>query len=719
VADRADEQAADKAADRAADKAPRERSPLRLFLELLVLTSFAVAQPLLDVTGRSPETFVFYRVDGLEVVVYALLILVVPPLLLWLLVTLLSVVSRSLGRIAYAVIAGGLIALTVLEAGKKLTDLRGPALVVVSVAVAAGVVWLVARSETAQSFVTYLIPAPLVFALLFVATSPTGALVRPADTEESTTSSEAGDSAPPVVMILLDEFPLQSLLNSKGEVDARVFPNFAKLAERSHWYRNATGVSGFTQYAVPAVLSGQYPKAKLAPSYVQHPNNIFSLLAPDYRIRAFETITQLCDPALCDEADQPSGSNRGMSGLFRQTWQVAKKLAKPYDDSAPISDQFAEESAGKTTKKPKLTIDKAQTQPNWKTLRANQPERFQRFVAGLKPSDEPTMHFLHLLLPHHPWRYLPSGATHQPRLLGGVAGGWGTYSWPMEVNRQSHLLQLAYTDRLLGDVIDRMEKQGIWDDSLVVVTADHGESFIPGTAGRRLTPGPDTEAQVAWVPVFLKEPGQKKGKTSDANWEQVDLLPTMADALDTDVPFKVDGISQLSGTRDRTEKTFYNSPGDRMEFPGAPGFRIVLEGVTDTLVRGSLGQEGLYVMGSRPDWIGKKVSSLTSLGVDVSGAPSPMSAHLSSEIDFDAVDPASGLVPALVTGRLQQSAGRGPVVIAVNGTVAAVSEVYPEIGKPSFAGYVNDKLFKAGKNDLKLYEVVGDTDPQLRPIQIR
>ena len=182
-------------------------------------------------------------------------------------------------------------------------------------------------------------------------------------------------------------------------------------------------------------------------------------------------------------------------------------------------------------------------------MRANQPERFQRFVAGLKPSDEPTMHFLHLLLPHHPWRYLPSGATHpaqaarRPRRVGGR-----TYAWPLEVNRQAHLLQLAYTDRLLGDVIDRMEKQGIWDDSLVVVTADHGESFIPGQLAGDSPAAADTEAQVAWVPVFLKEPGQTKGTTSDANWEQVDLLPTMADALDTDVPFKVDGISQLSGT---------------------------------------------------------------------------------------------------------------------------------------------------------------------------
>ena len=42
-----------------------------------MLCSFAIAQPLLDITGRSPETFVFYRVDGLEVVAFALLVLVV------------------------------------------------------------------------------------------------------------------------------------------------------------------------------------------------------------------------------------------------------------------------------------------------------------------------------------------------------------------------------------------------------------------------------------------------------------------------------------------------------------------------------------------------------------------------------------------------------------------------------------------------------------------
>ena len=69
------------------------------------------------------------------------------------------------------------------------------------------------------SFVTYLTPAPLVFILLFILASPTGALVQPRDSDRSVTgSTRKAASAPPVVMILLDELPLMSLLNSNGEV---------------------------------------------------------------------------------------------------------------------------------------------------------------------------------------------------------------------------------------------------------------------------------------------------------------------------------------------------------------------------------------------------------------------------------------------------------------------------------------------------------------------
>ncbi len=219
--------------------------------------------------------------------------------------------------------------------------------------------------------------------------------------------------------------------------------------------------------------------------------------------------------------------------------------------------------------------------------------------------------------------------------------------------------------------------------------------------------------------MFLKEPGQSKGTISDANWEHVDLLPTMADVLDRKLPFKVEGISQLSDSRQRSEKTWYNWPGQRTVFPWEPGFELVKDGVTDSFVDGAAGQAGLYTVGSRPEWIGKEVSSLTSLGVDVDGPASQLTARLSTDLDFDAVDPSSGSVPSLVTGTVQRSSGSGQLVIAVNGTVAAVSEIYPEAKKPSFAGFVNDTLFTAGKNDLELYEVVGDTNPELRPVALR
>jgi hypothetical protein len=68
-------------------------------------------------------------------------------------------------------------------------------------------------------------------------------------------------------------------------------------------------------------------------------------------------------------------------------------------------------------------------------------------------------------------------------------------------------------------------------------------------------------------------------------------------------------------------------------------------------------------------------------------------------------------VPSRVTGRLQRSSGDGSILIVVNGPGAAVSEIYPEAGTSSYAGMVNDKLFKGGKNEPVRYEFGGGARP--------
>jgi hypothetical protein len=51
----------------------------------------------------------------------------------------------------------------------------------------------------------------------------------------------------------------------------------------------------------------------------------------------------------------------------------------------------------------------------------------------------------------------------------------------------------------------------MYDDTLFVVTADHGMSFAAGEFGRRVATAGNVD-QVLWVPTFIKQPGQDEGR---------------------------------------------------------------------------------------------------------------------------------------------------------------------------------------------------------------
>src|SRR5437879_2050869 len=84
---------------------------------------------------------------------------------------------------------------------------------------------------------------------------------------------------------------------------------------------------------------------------------------------------------------------------------------------------------------------------------SEQVARFDRFLRLLRPSARPTLAAIHLLLPHSPWQYLPSGDRYT---LDYPVPTWGTDEvWTRDAgivlqNFQRHLLQVAYVDGLLG-----------------------------------------------------------------------------------------------------------------------------------------------------------------------------------------------------------------------------------------------------------------------------
>ena len=403
----------------------------------------------------------------------------------------------------------------------------------------------------ARSFLTVLAAAPLVFLGLFLLHSPTSKLVISSGTAEAAAIRTRATT--PIVFLLLDEFPVIDLQQADGGIDAKRFPNFARLAASSTWYRNTTTVSASTTVAVPAILTGQKPKRGALPVFRDHPNNLFTLLGKRYRMVVHESQTRLCPQRLCK---QKTAEHRlpAVVALLRRARRLPAPDRAAGAGAAPARDrrvvgQLRRAGRARTTA-PAVTDSNVPPKVDLDTFYLSRVRDFRRFVASFrKPgSGPPTLYFLHDLLPHTPWLYFPDGraravsSTNAPGRNGErwFNGQLATQAW------QRHLLQVGYTDRLLGTFIARLHKVGLWDKALVIVTPDHGISFRGGDLRRR--PTRENLAELGFTPLFVKYPGQSEGQVVDSRHvTTLDILPTIADVLGITIPWHVAGTSALQG----------------------------------------------------------------------------------------------------------------------------------------------------------------------------
>ena len=705
------------------------RDQLTAFLELFVLAGLVIARPLLAALGRDPDQLLFRQADRADIVLLAVALVLVPPLALAAVEVLAGLGGRRARGLVHLVLVALLLGLLGLEVAKQLTPLRGPALVLLGGLAAAGGGLLYARAGAARRWLRWLWPAPIAFALVFLLLSPAADLLAfsPAP------AASGGRRPEPIVMVVKDEFPLRSLLDSRGRIDARLYPYFARLAGGSTWYRNATAVAGLTSSAVPAMLTGRYPATDRLPIASQYPDNLFTLLSRSYRyrLRVFEGVTQLCPPATCPDAKRP-GRGEGVGGqapdiqgglraVLHDSARALAPIASPQgrlqDPAAGLQPPAADPAAG-----PSATADPAR--------RAQIQKGYTRgigldgFLSAIRPGgpDQRVLYYVHLLIPHQPWKYLPSGRNYPERTLGPppADGRWTSEPWPVQVAHQRHLMQTAEADRMLGRLVERLRATGLYDRSLLVLTADHGMAFQPGQPGRASL-GPDTAPDVLWVPLFIKRPGQRTGVTTDVNWEHVDLLPTVTALISGRVPWPVDGVSWAdpsAGGRTRTDHWFFPKPGHRQVVEGPANQAAALHGVTDQLLRPQDGYLGWFRTGRHADLVGRRVDQ-----VPVAGSGG--TARVLGLEEYRHVDLAGGTVPAQVAGRLVRAAPglppRPAVVVAVNGVIGGVSETFSS-GDPRptwFTAMVPDTLLHQGANRLQLFALdTAGGRPRLHPLRL-
>ena len=113
--------------------------------------------------------------------------------------------------------------------------------------------------------------------------------------------------------------------------------------------------------------------------------------------------------------------------------------------------------------------------------------------------------------------------------------------------------EISYLDACLGDLVDRLRREGLLDRTLLAIVGDHGESLgehLEVTHGMFLYEG------AVHVPFLLRAPGLvKAGTTVDHPVELVDVVPTMLDLLGVDPLPGAQGKSLVPRMRGRQSGT--------------------------------------------------------------------------------------------------------------------------------------------------------------------
>jgi len=695
-------------------KAPDERStgPLHRFLHLMTLAGFAVAQPLFEVLKDGPSFFVVRGSQPIDLWLLTIGLTIGPAAILFAAESLVGLAGRrsqwALHRIWIALLVGVTLA-PILERGldSVATWIPGAALVIGCVAAFA-----YGRAHLMRSFLDLLAPAPVLFAILFLSHSSISKLAMPDESVASRLQDvEAGAS---LVYVILDELPLTSMLTPEGEIDAQLFPNFARLASTSTWFRNATASNSMTTAVIPGLLTGQMPvHTDRLPFERDYPDNVFTLLGGAYRMRIHETLTRLCPRALVSGGQSDPDFLPRMGMLTDDLSLVYGHIVLPEGIRSRLPSVTvgwgAFRGVGSEIGAPEVGSEgRGELQKRISASHKLRSEIVHAFIDDIDASKEPTFYFLHVLLPHGPWHYLPSGLRH--RADGAGVAGAGGY-WPLDegitnLAFQRHMLQVGYVDKLLGELIGRLEATESFDDSLVVVTADHGMSFKPGGHSRRATKR--TVRDVIHVPLFVKEPQQRDGHISDRNVESMDLLPTIADALDIEIPWDVGGTSALDSTVPaRPGKTVYSKrEKPPFEITGTyPESFAMVEHKTRLFGTGT-GWEGVYAMDPEQEWIGKSTADLSRLP-DADGV-----AVLDEDQAFDVVDTTTGFSPSLVVGTIEsgdKALLQSEFLLAVNGLLTSRLTRYEhDEDSLSFAAIVPDSAFDPGVNQIEVFAIQGD-----------
>ena len=660
------------------------------FLTYFSLSTIAIAQPILDLYGKNITVFSAAKMSALEVSIFVFMVLLVPAVV----ATAIDALSKAFGprvnesvRLLQIAVFSFLMGLAISRvahwSGNVVPVLLGLVLAVV-------VPICFDRSKSVREWSRWL--SALGAAVLVTAVLQ----LQPVILGSSGPTSDAviGRTDVSVLQIVLDEFPLYALLDAEGNINAERFPGFAQLAKEATWFRNSVSESNFTHQAVPAILASQIPSQNGGPFLQQYPKNIFTLFGGKTTVGGIEPVTSLCPQVVCPTKE---GSSFGFD--LRRYVKFVRDAGYVYGHRVlpPIARKRLPSIEG-TWGGFNAVANKFKEQ--FDTGAFSQVDAISAGVDELVGDPSSRIQVIHALVPHAPWRLTPDHRV--APLSPAISTQNPDNDDVVRDTYQTFLLQVGAADNAILELITTLKAEGRWDNTLLIVTADHGISFLPAMPQRH-SDFSDTgqSTDVYRIPTFIKFPEQRTGAVSDCAISNLDLLPTIIDVTKTKTSWEFAGKSVADKCPSGRTRTVVSATGESAVL--SDGFEVV-RGRSD-YYNSVVGREGSL----------RRVAAvgLSSALVGQTVPVAPTSANVTSwsvtqkKMFADISTKNGARVPSLITGKIQlaQSLDMGTEgVVVIDGVAAGViGELSGARDVVEYTAILDYGLLTEGAHTVELY----------------
>lgn len=123
--------------------------------------------------------------------------------------------------------------------------------------------------------------------------------------------------------------------------------------------------------------------------------------------------------------------------------------------------------------------------------------------------------------------------------------------------------EIAYWDNALGELLAGLEDHGLLEDSLVIVSADHGDMFAEHG---KWTHGNSVYNEVLKVPLLMRYPGViAPGLSVNTSVQNMDVMPTILDWAGLPIPPELQAVSLrglAQGATERPRDVFSEQTGE-------------------------------------------------------------------------------------------------------------------------------------------------------------